>query len=395
MRSESELIEELSAIGYLAGSAAAGPTQGVVLHDAARSAPGFNLITSGHGPVAVLMRMDGTVVHEWTVPFDRVFPDHPRSKRSREARRNFWRDVILFPNGDLVVIWELFGIFKLDRDSNILWAVPEPAHHDLQLTGTGEIVHLQAERKMIPGIPDRPAIEDFIITRDGEGRELRRVALSRALENVNWLKLRRKFWQRAGERDYGLSENSAYDPFHTNSLRLLSQADASKLGRLFKAGDALVSMGTLDTVAILDLEEGVTRWSQQGPFGMQHSARLSPRGEILLFNNFVTPTLSSAMALDPRTREVTWEFRGVDSRPLHSRRSGGVQLLGNGNVLIAETDGGRGLEVTREGEVVWEFHSPYRVGEAEEKVAHLYSLKRIEEGFPLWLQSEEGPHSKE
>ena len=390
---EADRIAELSAIGYVSGSEAPRAGQGVVRHDRARSAAGFNLLTSGHAPVALLMDMDGRVVHEWTAAFEDVFPDHPRSGGGQPIRRNFWREAILLPDGGIIVIWELFGIFKLDRNSKVVWAVPEPAHHDLQLDDLGQVVHLQAKRRLIPGIPEQPSVEDFIVTRDEEGREVGRVALSDALRNVNWKKLRLNFWRRAKARGYGLDERSAFDPFHTNSLRLLSQADAANLGDPFKAGDALVSMAMLDTVAIIDLDQGLTRWSQQGPFGMQHSARMTPAGEILLFNNFETNSESSVIALDPRTRAVVWSYPGEGEAALRSRRSGGVQILENGNRLITETDGGRALEVTPEGDVVWEFRSPYRAGEDGQKVAHLYSLERVGEEQAGWLGSEESRDS--
>jgi hypothetical protein len=385
--SEADLVEQLSAIGYLAGSERAYDSQGVTRHDPHRVAPGLNLITSGHGPVALLMDMDGQVLHEWRAEFAQVFPDHPRSERAKEPRRNFWRDALLLPNGDILVIWELFGLFKLDRDSRVLWAVPEPAHHELQLSESGEIVHLQAKRKMIPEIAEKRAVEDFVIVRDGGGQELRRLAMSDALRNVHWLRLRKAFWARSKERGYGLDEKSIYDPFHTNSLWLLSPAEAARLGGPFRAGDALVSMAMLDTIAIVDMEKGVTRWSQQGPFGMQHGPRPTPDGGIILFNNFLTAERSSVLTLDPRTRRVTAEYTGPKSEPLHSRRSGRVQLLPNGNTLVVETDRGRALEVAEDGEAVWEYRSPYRVGEREDRVASLYSLERVSDDQVSWLDS--------
>ena len=126
---------------------------------------------------------------------------------------------------------------------------------------------------------------------------------------------------------------------------------------------------------------------------MQHSARMTPAGEILLFNNFETNSESSVIALDPRTRAVVWSYPGEGEAALRSRRSGGVQILENGNRLITETDGGRALEVTPEGDVVWEFRSPYRAGEDGQKVAHLYSLERVGEEQAGWLGSEESRDS--
>ncbi len=391
--SEAERIEQLSAIGYLAGSQPASDSQGVTLHDPQRVEPGLNLFTSGHGPVALLIDLDGAVLHEWRAEFAHVFPDHPKLKGARDPRRNYWRDARLLPNGDLLVLWELFGLFKLDRDSRLLWAVQEPAHHALQLTESGEIVHLQAERRMIAGIANKRSIEDFIVFRDAGGNELRRLAISDALHNVDWLNLRKTFWTRGRERGYGLDEKRIYDPFHTNSLWLLSPAEAARLGDSFRAGDALVSMAMLDTIAILDMEKGVTRWSQQGPFGMQHEPRPTLDGGIVLFNNFVTAQRSSVLTLDPRSRRVLREYTGPKSAPLYSRRSGRIQVLSNGNTLVVETEGGRALEIDADGNAVWEFHSPFRASGSEDTVASLYSMQRVDPSQTSWLTRPPGSAS--
>ena len=172
---------------------------------------------------------------------------------------------MLFPNGDLLVLWELFGLFKLDRDSNLLWAVTEHVHHDLQVTKQGEIVHLQSKLESIPGIPGKPAIADFIVTRNAEGLELRKLAMSEALKNADWLGLRRAFWIRAMDRSYGLTKRGLHDPFHTNSLWLLSAEEADRFGGSFRAGDALVSMAMLDTIAIIDMKKGKLAGGSRAP----------------------------------------------------------------------------------------------------------------------------------
>ena len=72
---ETERIEQLSAIGYVAGTDTAEGPSGVTVHDAAAAQPGLNLMTSGHAPVALLMNMDGEVLHSWRADFRSVFPD--------------------------------------------------------------------------------------------------------------------------------------------------------------------------------------------------------------------------------------------------------------------------------------------------------------------------------
>lgn len=388
---ETDDIEGLRAIGYVAGASPAPAATGVTKHDLLRVAPGLNLMTSGHGPVALLMDLRGEILHTWRAEFDQVFPDHPNRERAQEERRNFWRDVVLFSNGDLLVIWELFGLFKLDRDSRVLWSVPATVHHDLQLAESGQIVHLESQQRSIRGIPEKRAIEDFIVVRDQRGRELRRVAMSDALRNADWLGLRDSFWARSRRRGYGLDERRAYDPFHTNSLWLLTPTQAARLGKPFRSGDALVSMAMLDTIAVIDMKRGVTRWWQQGPFGMQHEPRPTHDGKLVLFNNFLTADRSSVLTLDPRTGGVLREYTGPEAAPLHSKRSGRVQVLPNGNTVVVETDRGRALEFTDDDRVVWEFHNPYRVGRGTDRIANLYSLERLDFTQAPWLAPVEEP----
>ncbi|MEM1368377.1 MAG: arylsulfotransferase family protein [Cyanobacteria bacterium P01_H01_bin.15] len=61
------------------------------------------------------------------------------------------------------------------------------------------------------------------------------------------------------------------------------------------------------------------------------------------------------MEFDPRSQEIVWEYTGTAERPFYSQFRGRQQPLPNGNVLITESTGGRMLEVTREGEIVWEY----------------------------------------
>ena len=60
--------------------------------------------------------------------------------------------------------------------------------------------------------------------------------------------------------------------------------------------------------------------------------------------------------------------------------------LKNGNTLITESDFGRAFEITREGDVVWEYYNPHRGGENDEFIATLMEVLRLPADFPLdWL----------
>ena len=91
--------------------------------------------------------------------------------------------------------------------------------------------------------------------------------------------------------------------------------------------------------------------------------------------------------LDPVTLDFRWVFEGTPENHLQSKTCGSNQRLPGGTTLITESDNGRALEVTREGEIVWEFVSPHRAGDEGELIATLFELIRLPPDFPLdWLE---------
>lgn len=413
---DDESLERLSALGYVAGSDPAEGRFGVTIHESGAVQPGLNLMTSGHGPVALLMDMQGEVVHTWRIDLRSVFKEVPavtrKASEGSEPPRNFWRIARLLPNGDLIVLWELYGLFKLDRSSKLLWAQPAKAHHDLYVTATGRIHHLEAKRRQMPEISGKRSVDDFLVERDADGNEMHRLAVSEALAEIDWLDLRAAFWNRDRAPEHRLSARSRFDPFHTNALQILSGDEATRLGEPFRSGDALISMAMLDTIAVVEPRSGKVRWWQQGPFGMQHSPRVTLDGKVVVFNNhyfdddpFNDHSLnghsledssledrsaserSAVQVFDPRAHQATWEYGSSAREPLYSKRSGGVEVLENGNLLIVETDRGRALEVTPDKRVVWEYRSPYRVGEERDRVAGIYSMQRIPGSRTAWLEA--------
>ena len=72
-------------------------------------------------------------------------------------------------------------------------------------------------------------------------------------------------------------------------------------------------------------------------------------------------------------------------QPLFSKTCGTAQPLANGNILIAESDRGRAIEVTTDGDIVWEFYNPHRAGERNELIATLFEMRRVGRGFFKWM----------
>ncbi len=364
-----ERIEQLESIGYVSGSVPAS-VRGISVHDRDRAHSGLNFYTTGHGPEAVLMDMEGRELHRWRYPFEEVWPDHPRKNR---RHTKWWRRATLFENGDVIAIFAGFGIIKVDKDSKLLWARKIGAHHDLEIMPNGDIYVLTRVPNLLPRIhPTHDVLEDFISVLGPDGIEKRSVSVLEAFERSKYAKP----WRGRG------------DIFHTNSLRVLDGRLAHR-APAFKKGNVLLSIHALDQLAVVDLDRAEVVWTLERDFKGQHDARIVGDGHLLLFDNFGRKEQSSVLELDPVSGEQVWEYRGTPERPFYSFTCGTADRLVNGNTLIVESDQGRAFEVTPEQEIVWEFYNPFRAGENGEYIATLFDLRRLPPGFgESWLGAE-------
>jgi hypothetical protein len=365
-------IQELESLAYVAGSKPAGSVAGVTVHDGERAAAGLNLYTSGHAPEAILMDMDGRVLHRWSLPFQQVWPD-----REPEVGGHFWRRAHLYPDGDLLVIWESRGMARIDAASHLIWANDALIHHDIEVGPDGEIYTLSRKGHVVPRIHlTEPILEDFLLVLDpGDGHVVRQVSLLEALESAEpeHRELMRRLRHR-GKPGYG-------DIFHTNTVTYLDGRIADRLPA-FAAGNILTSLRELNAIAVLDLAAGRIVWTAVGEFNHQHDPQILDSGNLLLFDNRGLGRWSAVREYDPATMEQVWIYQGSRGTPFFSQSCGTTQRLPNGNTLITESDSGRAFEVTPEGEIVWEFWSPHRAGKSGELIATLFDVVRLPLDFP-------------
>ena len=69
---------------------------------------------------------------------------------------------------------------------------------------------------------------------------------------------------------------------------------------------------------------------------------------------------SRAIEINPLNLAIEWEWPGDTGHDLYTSVCGALERLENGNTLIAETNRGRLLEVTPEGDIVWDYYVPER-----------------------------------
>lgn len=358
---DADAIRRLESIGYAGGVERGAAGNGVAVRDAARTCAGWNLYHCGHAPEAVLMDIGGNVLQRWRMPFSEAFPD---DRTPAHYTKDFWRRVHLYPNGDLLAIFEGRGLIKLDRDSRLVWAQANKAHHQAVISDTGEIHVLTRAARLIPELGRTgPMLEDFVSILASDGSERRRISLLKSVQQSDFLGL--------------LEFLHDVDPtFHTNAIQLLGSRSPVP-GASTGSNNALVSFRELNTVALIDLDKERATWAMTGVAIRQHDPTLLDNGNLLIFDNRVSELGSRAIEVDPRTQQVVWEYPAADEPRMFSGCCGTAQRLSNGNTLITFSQTAEALEVASNGDVVWEFHSPHRTGANDEFLAQLMELRRI------------------
>lgn len=131
-------------------------------------------------------------------------------------------------------------------------------------------------------------------------------------------------------------------------------------------GDILVSFRNIDTICIIDKETHKIKWEWgPGDISHQHSPTELDNGNILLFDNGAHRqdnsliTYSRALEVSPVTGKIEWQYKADPPQDFYSSLISGCQRLPNGNTLICEGMKGRIFEVTMDGEMVWEYFSPF------------------------------------
>jgi len=396
-----EDIERLEALGYIGGEVPRTENEVIRVHDPERVLHGYNFYIAGHGPQAYLMTMDGEVVHEWHRQIDEDWLGlEEEESQTHRYEASLWRRAHLYPNGDILAVHNARGMIKLDKNSELLWQYGGRTHHDMDVLEDGTIYTLTSKYLHLDGAPeDQRALVDSITLLTPEGKEIRSVSILEAIENSN-------------RKDLLAKVPKIGDVLHTNSIHVLDGRFENDIPE-FKAGNVMVSLLVQSTVAVFDLDKKEVVWTFEEDFKFQHEPKLLDNGHLLMFDNLGPAFKWEDLPRDPRSRQLfwvqtivsksdrskfpaavreydlltrkeVWSYRGTKDEPLSSKTCSAVYRFSNGNTLIVESTFGRALEVTPEGEIVWDFVAPHMTRNRIQ--ARLFDLQRIPtEEVENWL----------
>jgi hypothetical protein len=286
------------------------------------------------------------------------------------------------------------SIGEVDWNDQVVWQWGKEApggsaqqHHDMRRAANGDTYVLADEIHAVKGFV-LPKIIDDVIYQVGKAG------------NVEWT------WKASDHLDeFGFTPEQLKLVHDTRNPDVLHVNNMSVIGpnRWFDAGDKRFTPGNLlidsrnaNFIVIIDRETGKVVW-RLGPnlpvispetanrvprpldqFSGQHDAHLIPEGlpgagDLIVFDNQGEagyPALprdvfsgSRVLEIDPVKGEIVWQYTGASSgQPpwgFYSSFISSARRLPNGNTLIDEGMTGRIFQVTRSGEIVWEYVSPY------------------------------------
>lgn len=363
--------------------------EGVVEYDADRAFDGYTLLTSGHRMGATLVDMEGNVVHEWEKNFRDIWPDPPHVVDPAPPGFVHWARVHLFPNGDIIAAIistddtpSGYGLVKLDKDSNVIWAYAANTHHDFHVDDDGTIWALDGilrdlSEDPLPGLPqDQLILDEIVVKLSPDGEELRRMSVYDAMAKSKY----------AGEI-FSVDPDD-WDPLHLNQVEPAGEAFAAHHD-FVDPDDLLLSFRDIDAIAVFDPKTETLDWLARGMWRHQHDLDPMDDGTLLIYDNLGAagkPGASQILRYDPSSHAVVWSYAGRPGEPFFSWIRGSQQPLPNGDVLISDCENGRIIEVTESGDIVWEYLNPHRhVVDGHELVAIIQSAVRVPRAFARFL----------
>lgn len=284
---------------------------------------------------AALFDANGSEVHFWPIDYASLDPG------GRDPRLVFLHGFEVFPDGSVVVNFDNGNVIaRISACGDAMWTLEGEFHHAVTRSHDGTLWTLEASR---------------LTQLDADtGERLRHVELREDIIDPN-----------AATGVFGMrynddESNPGYlvDPFHPNDVEILRPEYAGAFPG-FEAGDVMISLRSLNLVAVIGGTDLRLKWYQHGPWHRQHDPDFLPDGTISVFDNNMHGKVSRIIRIDPATRNYEVAFEGSDKAPFYTGIRGKHEHLANGNVLVTEPQGGRAFEVDGQGDIVWEYRNTF------------------------------------
>jgi hypothetical protein len=387
---------------------------GTTIYDPDKAHNGYTVFISSGPEGGVLIDMNGNVVKNWP-DFEnvgggpvRMLPGGhvvgpvgalPPHQESIALEQLDW---------DGNVVWRFDRLEQVEtRGGETIWAARQ--HHDWQREGFHAGYYSPSDQTQVRGgatlilthenldnaaVTDKRLEDDRLIEVDWNGNITWNWRASDHIDELGF----------SGDARQALRESAVFNNAR-NSTDWLHINSATYVGpnRWYDAGDqrfhpqnVIISSRQANIIAIVSRADGRiawrlgpdyrerAAWAEIGQIIGQHHPHIIPKGlpgagNLLVFDNggaagYGSPSAadpngtsserrgnSRVLEINPMSFEKIWEYSvgGTESFRFFSHYVSAAQRLENGNTLITEGADGRLFELTADGEIVWEYVSPY------------------------------------
>jgi hypothetical protein len=339
---------------------------GVTINDRELVQPGLTFLTAYDGEFfrPLLIDVEGKVLHRWDARYSTLFKGEEEIDLVPDSQVAI-HGAQLYEDGSVLASFAELGLAKLDHCSRLLWRLSRKTHHAILPLADGSFWTLSIDRNTIrrPYLRDRHK-EETLLHVSTDGKVLEEINVIDAIMKGGYQSL-------VLQGEPSMPTNEWYDPIHLNDVELVTTELAMRIPQA-RAGDFLVSLRGSDSLAVIGRDSRAVIWSMVGPFLRQHDPDIFADGTLLVFDNRMeikqrTPVrwleepqvwgYSRLLRLDPATQQVLWSFGGSGQFPFYTSIHGKQQILGNGNILVSDPEGGRAFEISpaHGNRVVWEY----------------------------------------
>jgi outer membrane protein assembly factor BamB len=294
-------------------------------------------------PRIIEMDMQGRIVWEYVVPWNMKQNIQPGP------------DVEWLPNNNILAMFPRKGVYEINRKGDIVWSYKDSKiSHDADRLPNGNTL-------VVFGANDQKG--------DAQVKEIDKKG------KIVWAWHAKDYFDKPPYKDISWQGWT-----HTNAVSRLPN------------GNTLISLRNFCFGAEVNAQGSVVRTIGEGVFYSPHDPEALSNGNVLIANQSIPPRAlkgypnemasnilrkqprwHQAIELDPNTGTIVWQsFRFV--RPELPVRD--ADRLPNGNTLI--TASSRLVEVTKEGEIVWELKVKLTETQPDERIqCGFYKAERI------------------
>ncbi len=409
---------------------------GVTVYNPEKCFNGYTIFpATTHG--AALINMNGKVEHMWAdlqgFPNKMLPGGVVMGHLGRRDGAYSYQD-----QTDLVEVdWDGNIIWKYDHSEYIEDPDHEPQwmarqHHDYQVEGNpvgyyvpgmemksceGNVLILAHTDVQKNKISPHPLLDDYIYEVDRAGNKVWEWKATDHFDEIPFTEIEKMAMYKFPNIQRTLPKGVG-DWLHINCASYLGPNKWYDAGdERFNPNNIIIDSREANFMAIISKETGKFVWmvgpdfSNAGNIGQvigPHHTHMIPKGlpgegNIMVFDNggwggYGAPNIlspkgiktmrrdySRVVEFDPITLEVQWKFDAEDMKfrmpsdgsYFYSALVSSAQRLPNGNTLITEGGSSRLLEVTSDGEIVWEYVSPYYKKNSDIKATFIYRAYRL------------------